>query len=244
MTMDSKEPVQVVLPEGEYEDVDIFDISLLLCHQCVDDAHVDVAGVMLTTSAGQLELVASSTDSPRIKELLALQLREGPSVECFRSGPIVNHVFSAEDTRWPKLTHQALDQGFSSMHCIPMRLEKKTIGVLNCFASHERWLGDHDMALVQDMADNATIAIFGSQQAFDATKLSQQLEVALESRIVIEQAKGILSQSLDGDIEEAFRQLRSYARNKNFRIARVASDVCGGTLLPVTIIDENATKSK
>lgn len=130
------------------------------------------------------------------------------------------------------------------MHCIPMKCEEKTIGVLNCFASNERWLGEHDMALVQDMADIATVAIIESQLAFDASKLSEQLTNALQSRIVIEQAKGILSQSLDGDIEGAFHQIRTYSRNNNLGLSKVCRDICGGTLLPASVIEANLNKSK
>ena len=244
MSNKPSETVQVVLPDGEIEEVDIYDVSLMLCQQCVDDARVDVAGVMLTTSAGQMELVASSNESPRLQELFNLQLQEGVSVECFSTGPIVNHLFGAGDTRWPQLATRANEQGFTTMHCIPLRLEEQTIGVLNCFATNERWLGEHDLALVQDMADNATIAIFKSQLAFDATKLNEQLSRALESRIVIEQAKGIISQSLEGDIEAAFQQIRTYARNNNFGLTKVAREVISGSLAPASIIDANLKKSK
>lgn len=244
MSIEPSESVQVVLPDGEIEEFDIYDVSLMLCQQCVDDAHVDVAGVMLTTTAGQMELVASSNESPRLQELFKLQLREGASVECFNSGPIVNHLFESGDSRWPELTTSASEQGFSTMHCIPLRIEEQTIGVLNCFATNKRWLGEHDLALVQDMADNATIAIFKSQLAFDATKLNDQLRIALESRIIIEQAKGIVSQSLDGDIEAAFQQLRAYARNNNFGLSKVAREVVSGILVPTIIIDANLKKSK
>ncbi len=239
-----QEPIQVVLPKGDHQDVDIYDVSLMLCLQCVEDAHVDVAGVMLHTSEGLLQWVASSNESPRMLELFELQLEEGPSAECFKSGPISNHLFEVGNTQWPKLSARAIEQGFSTMHCIPMRLEEKTIGVLNCFASNERWLGDHDLALVQDMADIATIAIFESQLAFDATKLNEHLATALESRIVIEQAKGIMSQSLEGDIEAAFQQIRAYSRNNNLGLSKVARDVCDGTLLPASLIEANAKKSK
>lgn len=239
-----QERIQVVLPEGDHQDVDIFDVSLMLCLQCVEDAHVDVAGVMLHTSEGLLQWVASSNESPRMLELFELQLEEGPSAECFSNGPISNHLFEADDTQWPKLSARAIEQGFSTMHCIPMRLEEKTIGVLNCFASNQRWLGEHDLALVQDMADIATVAIFQSQLAFDATKLNEHLAIALESRVVIEQAKGITSQSLDGDIEAAYREIRAYARNNNLGLSKVARDVCDGTLLPASLIEANANKSK
>ena len=244
MSNEPSESVQVVLPDGEIEEVDIYDVSLMLCQQCVDDVHVDVAGVMLTTTAGQMELVASSNESARLQELFTLQLREGASVECFNTGPIVNHLFEAGDTRWPELTTRASEQGFSTMHCIPLRIEEQTIGVLNCFATNKRWLGEHDLALVQDMADNATIAIFKSQLVFDATKLNEQLSIALESRVIIEQAKGIVSQSLDGDIDKAFQQLRAYARNNNFGLSKVAREVVSGSLAPASIIDANLKKSK
>ena len=244
MTTESSEPVQVVLPEGGLDDVDIFDVSLMLCLQCVEDAHIDIAGVMLNTTEGKLELIASSNDSSRMRELFELQLQSGPSMECFASGPIANHLFSADDDRWKSLATQAIKQGFSSMHLIPMRCGDKTIGVLNCFASNERWLGEHDKSLVQDMADIAAVAIVESQIAFDATKLSDQLTIALKSRIVIEQAKGILSQSLDGDIEGAFHQIRTYSRNNNISLTKVCRDICEGALPPATVIETNLKKLK
>ena len=244
MSKDPKESVRVTLPPSDVGEVDIFDVSLMLSEQCVEDIHVDVAGVMLTTAAGELELVAASSESTRIRDLFELQLREGAGAACFESGPIVNHLFKGEDAQWPKLTARALEQGFSTMHCIPMRLEDKTIGVLGCFATNQRWLGEHDLALVQDMADIATVAIFQSQLAFDATRLSEQLTIAFESRVVIEQAKGIVSQSLDGDIDEAFQQIRAYARNHNLGLRKVAGDISGGVIAPEEVIAANLKKSE
>ena len=246
MSNQSSDSIEITLPEGISDTIDTLDVALMLCHECVDDAHVDVAGVMMPTSTDDLQLVASSNDSPRIVELFKLQLLEGPSRECFRAGAITNHLFAADDTKWPQLATQAEEQGFSTMHCLPMRVGEQTIGVLNCFASNERWLGDHDFALVQNMADIATVAICKAELAQEARKLNLQLSYALESRVSIEQAKGVVSQSTDGNMDEAFLQIRLYARNQNLGLTAVAKSIAAGTLetSDILLANLNSKKSK
>lgn len=244
MSNEISDSIEVVLPDGLSETIAALDVAVMLCHECVEDAQVDVAGVMLPTTTDSLQLVASSSESPRILELFELQLREGPSAACFQNGPIVNHLFSADDEKWPLLASRALEQGFSTMHCIPMRMNEQTIGVLNCFASNERWLGDHDLALVQNMADIATVAICETESALKAQKLNLQLSYALESRVVIEQAKGVVSHSTNGNIEEAFRQIRLYARNHNLGLTTVAHSIRTGSLSANDILQANANFKK
>ena len=244
MSDETSESREIALPDGISETIDALDVAVMLCHQCVDDAHVDVAGVMLPTTSGDLQLAASTSELPRILELFELQLREGPSAQCFQDGPITNYLFSANDEKWPQLAARAVEQGFSTMHCLPMRLNGQTVGVLNCFASNERWLGDHDESLVQNMADIATIAICESQLALQAKKLNLQLSYALESRVIIEQAKGVVSQSTNGSIEEAFRQLRLYARNHNLGLTPVANSICAGSLQASDILNANLNFKK
>ena len=244
MSNKTSDPIQVVLPEGISETIEALDVALMLCHECVDDAHVDVAGVMMPTTTGDLQLVASSSDSPRIVDLFGLQLMEGPSSECFRAGAITNHLFSADNNKWPQLAARANEQGFSTMHCLPMRVGDQTIGVLNCFASNERWLGDHDVALVQNMADIASVAICETELALEARKLNLQLSYALESRVFIEQAKGVVSQSTDGNMDEAFRQIRFYARNQNLGLTAVAKSIADGTLDTSDILLANANSKQ
>jgi GAF domain-containing protein len=221
----------VELADNLVDHYDIIDVLTVLSDRCVLTIEVDAVGVMLASPAGELQFVASSSESMKVLELFQIQVDEGPCVECYHSGlAIVNHALGDDDERWPLFSPRALAYGFRSVHCLPLRLRGRTIGALNLFRSHQGSLSAEDVVVAQGLADVATIAILQHQSSLDANTLNQQLSNALNSRIIIEQAKGMISQASGSTMDDAFARLRAHARNRNEGLTRVASDVVSGVI--------------
>ena len=221
----------VALTDTLVDDFDIVDLLTLLTDRCVTLFDVTAAGVMLATPNGELRVIASSSEAMRVVELFELQAAEGPCPDAYRTGRVVSHAVLAEaPVRWPSFAPVALDAGFRSVQAFPMRLRGAVIGALNLFHTDESHLEDADMLSARAMADVATIAVLQHRTARDAQILNEQLNNALNSRISIEQAKGVLSERADLTMEEAFTCLRAYARRCNLRLSDVAQCLIAGTL--------------
>jgi GAF domain-containing protein len=222
----------VELADNLVDDYDVIDVLTVLSHRCVEAIDVDAAGVMLASPAGELQFVASSSESMTVLELFQIQSNEGPCVDCFRDGlAITNHSLSESDGRWPSFTPMALAQGFRAVHSLPMRLRGRTIGALNLFRTHQGALSDDDVIVAQGLADVATIAILQHRSIIDASTLNAQLNNALNSRVIIEQAKGMICQLTGSSMDEAFNRLRAHARNHNEGLTELATRVVAKTIL-------------
>jgi GAF domain-containing protein len=234
----------VELADNLVDNFDVIDVLTVLSHRCVEAIDVDAAGVMLASPGGELQFVASSSESMRVLELFQIQADEGPCVDCFKDGrAIVNHALEVPDARWPRFTPQAIAQGFRSVHCLPLRLRGRTIGALNLFRTEQGPFDADDVLVAQGLADVATIAILQHRTSLDARLLNDQLSNALNSRIIIEQAKGRVSQSTTCDMDEAFARLRAHARNHNVGLTDVARSVVDGTM-DANRLDQVAKSSK
>jgi GAF domain-containing protein len=221
----------VELADNLVDSFDVIDVLTVLSDRCVDAIDVDAAGVMLASPGGELQFIASSSESMRVLELFQIQADEGPCVDCFRGGgAIVNQALKVPDDRWPRFTPRALAQGFRSVHSLPMRLRGRTIGALNLFRTEQGLLDAEDVIVAQGMADIATIAILQHRTSLDARLLNDQLSNALNSRIIIEQAKGKVSQLTNCDMDQAFGRLRAHARNHNLGLTDVARSIVEGAL--------------
>jgi GAF domain-containing protein len=223
---------------------DVVDLLTLLSDRCAQVLDV-AAGIMLVSSEGDLRVVASSTDAMRLVELFELQSDEGPCIDCFRAAAPVSHA-DLEDTVdiWPNFARVALDAGFRSAHALPMRLRGSVIGALNLFRTEVGGLDDAATMAAQALADIATIAILQHRVGTEALQLNEQLNAALSSRIVIEQAKGVIAERVGVATEEAFRRLRTYARSHNLLLADVAREVAAGKMELETFGTIETTKPK
>jgi GAF domain-containing protein len=223
----------VELADTLVDDFDVIDVLTVLTDRCVEALDVAAAGVMLAAPSGGLHVVASSSEAMRTLELFQLQANEGPCMDCFASGlPIVNLRLSKLDRRWPRFTPRALEAGFRSVHSLPMRLRGRSIGALNLFRIGEGAMTEADVLAAQALADVATIAILQHQITIDAQTLNNQLNQALQGRIIIEQAKGKISEAVGLSIDQAFQRLRHHARNHNVRLADLSRDIAQGTINP------------
>ena len=221
----------VELADTLVADFDLIDFLSLLAERCVELLQVAEVGLALADSRGRLQVLASSTERMRTAELIEVQNGDGPCLECYRTGlPILNGRLEETGDRWPRFSPIARESGFVMVHALPLRLRSEVIGALNIFdvAAHE--IPQSKVNLTQALADVATIGILQERTVKQRTDLSVQLEGALNSRIVIEQAKGIVAERLKVDVEAAFRLLREHARSRRLQLSAVASDVVSGSL--------------
>lgn len=233
----------VELADTLVAEFDAVEMLTLLADRCVDVLDVDAAGIMLASPAGDLRLMASSSEAMRVLELFELQTQEGPCVDCFRTGqPVLNQDLAADDDRWPRFAPEAIAAGFLSAHALPMRLRGSVIGALNLFHEEAGQMLPADIEVAQAFADVATIAILQHRAALESQVINEQLQGALNSRVVIEQAKGMVAEREAVDMQQAFSMLRNHARSHNLRLAEVAKDVIAGTLAASTLDRPSATK--
>ncbi len=217
----------VDLADTLVDEFDVIELLHVLTSRCVDLLGVDAAGVMLADSHGRLRLAAASSERARLLELIELQNDEGPCLDAFRTGRQVSYVETdtGGPAPWPLFASHAKAEGFSSIHALPMKLRQQVIGALNLFGQHPVQLPPEDVRVAQAFADIATIAILQERLVKEREVLASQLQTALDSRVVIEQAKGVLAERLGFDMDTAFSTLRDAARRANRRLSDVARDV-------------------
>ena len=221
----------VELADNLVDDFDIVDLLTTLSDRCVEVLDIAAAGIMLVAPNGELRVMTSSSEAMRVVELFELQSQEGPCLDCYRSGEaVVNHDLAAPDSRWPRFAAVALEAGFRSADAVPMRLRSQIIGALNLFRSEPGALNDRDVIVAQALADVATIALLQHRTVVAAEVVNEQLTGALNSRILIEQAKGIIAGRHHLDMEMAFSRLRTHARNNNQRLSDLALNVVHGSV--------------
>ncbi|MCU1484864.1 MAG: hypothetical protein JWN67_1610 [Actinomycetia bacterium] len=226
----------VELADTLVDDFDVVELLSRVTDRCVDVLDIAAAGIMLAAPDGELRVMASSSEAMRVLELFELQAQEGPCLDCHRTGEaVLNQDLAAANGRWPRFTAEALTAGFGSVHALPMRLRGAVIGALNLFQVDVGELRRADIDAAQALADIATIAILQHRAVHEAQVINEQLQQALNSRIVIEQAKGMVAERRGIDMESAFGVLRDHARRHNVRLADLAADVIIGTVNATTL---------
>ncbi len=221
--------VFVELADTLVEDFDVLDFLQTLTDRCVEVLGADAAGLMLTDQRGGLRLMGATLERARVLELFELQVQEGPCLECFTTGQAITNVELAEaNKRWPVFTPAAVEAGFGATHALPMRLRGRVIGALNLFTDEQVHLSDDDLAVGQAMADVATIGLLHQRNSDELTILSEQLQSALHTRILVEQAKGALAARTGVSVNEAFSRMRAHARRNNLGLTAVATSVVEG----------------
>ena len=204
-------------------DFDVIDFLNMLTDRSVALLAAAAAGVMLADPRGELRVAAASSEAAALMELFQLQNDEGPCLECFRTGqPVTVTDLTGAAQRWPRFAAAATGAGFRAVHALPMRLRDQTIGALNLFGAAPGPLAPGDLGIGQALADVATIGLLQERNVRRVEAVAEQLQGALNSRVVIEQAKGALAERLGVDMDEAFRVLRAYARDRNQRLTDAA----------------------
>lgn len=190
-------------------------------------------GVMLTDGEPvdtRLNLLACTDEHTRVLELFELQREEGPCWDSHRLGQPVVEEDLTRSQRWPQFRPVALGSGYRAVYAFPLRLRGATIGALNLFRAQPGAVDEDEVRAAQAFADMATIGILQHRAVQHARDLAGQLQTALNSRVVIEQAKGIIAERLGCDVDEAFQTLRQFSRNNNFQLRSAAAEVVAGEL--------------
>lgn len=207
-------------------DYDIFDLLHTVVDESVGILDAAAAGLVLADPAGVLQVMASTSEESQLVEVLQLEAGAGPCVDCYRTGAVVAvDDIAVQGSRWPLFQSSALSQGFRSLHAVPMRLRSRTIGALNLFGREAGPLNSEDAAIAQAFADVATITLLQERAARESALLNEQLKHALNSRILIEQAKGVIAHTSNVDMDAAFALLRNYARSNNKTLYETAEKI-------------------
>ncbi len=226
----------VELADTLVADFDVVELLTRLTDSCIEVLGVAAAGLMLVAPEGDLRVMASSSEAMRVLELFELQSEEGPCLDCYLSGqPVMDQDLTGATGRWPRFSAEARAAGFCSVQALPMRLRGTVIGALNLFHVEAGEMRPVDVEAAQALADVATIAILQHRASAQAQVLNEQLQHALNSRIVLEQAKGMVAERGGLDMEQAFTVLRKYARDHNLRLVDVAEAVIAGTLVAAAL---------
>lgn len=222
---------------------DLDDLLHILAKRCCDLFGASAVGLLLTSQHGRLEVVASSSERMHTLEMFEIQNSEGPSLDVLRTGRAIVNGSVMTDSRWPRFAPRARAAGYCVVHALPMRHDGKVIGVVNIFDDKRLDLDDRQERIAQALADIATFAILQTRALSEATDLMGHLQRALRSRVVIEQAKGVLSERLAINMADAFALLRDYSRNRNERIGQVATLVVAHRLTAGEIVAGARTRS-
>jgi GAF domain-containing protein len=211
---------------------DIVDLLSTLVHECTELLGVDAGGMLIADAFGDLELVASTSEEAEFVEVMQLAAGAGPCVDCFTSGEAVS-VEDIRETResWPQFTDAALQRGFRSLHATPMRLRGRVIGTMNLLGTSPGVFDARDTALAQALADVAIIGILQERSLRDPQIISEQLHLALDTRVMIEQAKGVLSHVHSMSMEDAFQSLRFHARAHGMSLRDVAAGIIDRSIM-------------
>ncbi|MFF4121462.1 ANTAR domain-containing protein [Streptomyces sp. NPDC001714] len=221
----------VEVADSLVEDFDVIDLLQRLSARCVELLDVSAAGILLADAHGELQIIAASDEHTRLLELFALQHDQGPCVECYRTGTARTNIDLTQPEAtvgWPRFAARARETGYAATHAVPLRLRNRIVGALNLFQSTPQRLGYDDIALAQALADVATIAILQQRTLEQSHVENSQLETALTSRILVEQAKGVLAERWNTSVDDAFEVFRSYARSRRMRLSELATRIISG----------------
>jgi hypothetical protein len=235
--------VFVALAGGLAQGADVQDFLSGLTADCARLLDIASAGLLLADRRGVLNVVAASSEKTRSLEIFQLQREQGPCLDCYHGGHSVSvPSLLADASRWPQFAEAATNAGFASVHALPMRLRDNVLGALGLFGTSIGALNDNDLLLGQAFADVASVAMVQSSAAIDEDALTQQLQGALESRVVLEQAKGILAERGSIELEEAFVRLQRYSRDHNYRMGGVAQALVSRQLPPEQLLAHSTNK--
>lgn len=213
------------------DEFDIIDLLTGLADGCVELDLAAAAGILMVDHEDKLRVMAASSDRARLLELFQLQNDEGPCLDAFSGKEVVIETdLRSAKSRWPTFAPEAVDAGFRSVHAIPLRLRDAVIGALNLFGDHAGGMPESDLRIANALADAASISIIQNQTFQESEIRAGQLQRALDSRVAIEQAKGMLAERNQIDMDSAFRHLRSFARNTRRHLTAVAVDVVSGAV--------------
>lgn len=221
----------IELADTLVEDFDVVEFLSALTERVVELGIAAQAGILLADETGSLRFIAASNERTQLLELFQVQSREGPCQDCFRTGtPVSIARLQDERERWPLFVPRALSTGFAAVDAVPLRLRATVLGAMNLFHNEPGTIDSESLAVVQAMADVATIGLVQQRELHRAHSVEAQLQHALHSRVAIEQSKGIIFEQASVSMSDAFEMLRTYARNHNVKLSDAARRIVDGSL--------------
>lgn len=220
----------VEIVEALVTDFDVIDVLTGVAQRSVELLNASASGILLADPSGSLRVTAASSEQIGVLELFQIQHRQGPCFDCFTTGLAVMNASLDVASPWPEFARESVAAGYPSVYAVPLRLQNTTLGCLNLFMTESVVLSPSDIGLAQALADVATIVIIQDQATRDAAVREGSLQHALTSRLGIEQAKGMMAERLNIDMDTAFSRLRAYARHTNQRLSDVAGAVSSGSI--------------
>ena len=217
---------------------DVPDLLNHLTAECARLVDVTAAGLLLADRRGALHVVAASSHDAEGLEAFQAQRAEGPCHDSYQDGrPVLVSDLAAEADRWSGFVALALEHGVRSVHAVPLRLRDDVIGALGLFGSAVGELNERDLRLAQGLADVATISIIQDRVAADRDAVNEQLQTALDTRVLLEQAKGVLAHSGGLAMPDAYAALVQYARDNNLKLALLARALVERTVPPRLVLE-------
>ena len=222
----------VTLADTLVADCDVVELAQQLIDNSMTLLPIAAAGIVLGDAQGGLHVLASSCERSRLLELLQVDSDTGPCLEAYRTGqPVFVDDLTVEPQRWPAFAQRAAECSFRSMSALPMRLRDERVGALNLFRTDTGSMSQSDVAVGQALADVATIGMLHQRMMTRSELVNQQLQTALSTRVIIEQAKGVLAERGAIDMDQAFTALRTHARQTQRRLADLARAVDTSAIL-------------
>lgn len=216
---------------------DVIDLFQELCEACVTLVGADAAGLVLSDQRGGLRAVAVSAEHAEIADVVRRQADEGPGRDCFDTSAAVHAPDLSTGSRWPGFTALAVEAGVVAAYALPMHLRGRTIGALTLVHRTADAMDEADLHVGQALADTATIAILTDRTSREQEELAEQLQAALTSRVVVEQATGVLAERGGTGTDEAFRRMLDHAAASGERLSDVARGIVDGSLDTGSLVD-------
>jgi transcriptional regulator with GAF, ATPase, and Fis domain len=219
----------VELADTLVADYDVIELGQKVVDEAVSLTAVDAAGIVLQDAADGLHVLTSSSEQSWLLELFQVQVDAGPCLLACRTGEqVLVEDLDVDVTRWPQFAQRAQDQGFHAVYAMPLRLRSERIGALNLLSTTTGGLSDADLRVGQALADIATIGILQERMLTRGDALHRQLQIAINTRAIIEQAKGVLAERNGIEMEEAFVRLRALSQGTSRRMTDVAEAIISG----------------
>jgi len=222
------------------DNYDVVDMLSTLVHTCTQLLGVQSGGILLADGMGMLELVASTSEEAEIVEVMIVAAGAGPCIDCYNTGSVVSVPdIDTDSDQWPRFRRTALEQGFRAAHATPLRLHGEVIGAMNLLSTVPGALSERDAQLAQALADVATVGILHERSFRQPEVVAAQLHLALDTRILVEQAKGVLAHVRSCTMTEAFDALRDYARVNKITLRAAAEGVVNRSISADALVSQN-----
>lgn len=229
----------IAMADALMKEYDIVDLLSTLLNVCTDVLGMDAGGILLADSAGDLELVASTSEEAQVVETIIIAAGEGPCIDCYSTAEAVSVPdIATVAERWPRFHRTALEQGFRSTYAVPMRLRHEVVGVMNLLHSQPGEITEESGNVAQALADLAVLGVLHERNFRTPFAITEQMHLALDTRILVEQAKGVLAHSENLSMTEAFNALRQYARANGTTLRRVAEAITHRTVTAAEVVAE------